>query len=750
MQQKTIQYNHRFSLVWWLATRALRNGLKGFRVFIIAIALGVGSIACVFSVSEMVKRAILNNGQELLGGDISISLTHEKINDQTRQWLKQHSQSISDVRTMRTLAIFGETRSLVNLKAVDQVYPLAGQLKLSNHLNQSLSTDEAFKRNDQGHFGAAVSTGVLRALKNKLGDRIMIGSHLFEIRALLENEPDRAINMFAYRPRIMISMEGLDASELDQPGSLIRNHTRLLISDELNATQTDKTPVNLPASVEKLESWKVEFNDAFPDTGWRMRDHRNVSPGLNRFIERIRTFLSLASLTALLVGGLGVVGAVRAHIDRQRSNIAMLLCIGANGRLVQSVYAIHLMLLSFLAILIGLFLGCGIPYLLDNTLTHFLNLPVHFLVDLKTILVSGGFGILSVILFSYPALSQMPSIKPVLLFHPRQDMRWSLLNLRRVMILVLLVAMMIILALFNTDDYRTSLVFALSITGFMGLLYIFGMFAIRLLVKKAKFRIQAIEMGLKNLQRPNSNTMLSIVSLGLGFSVLCSVLLVERNLNIVIEKTLKNDSPSHYFIDIQPDQREQFHDIVDQIDGVRSSHTVPMMRGRITHLNDVPVSEIDPPSDFEWILRGDRGITWMRTPPERGSKIVEGRWWASDHAGPTEVSFDVEAAEAFGLKLNDTITVKVLGRTIRAPITSLRQIDWDGLGINFVLVFSPGIFDRAPQTFLASVYLDQAVEETLEDRVFTAMANVSPIRVNEIMGRILQVLSALGLTIQVI
>ena len=176
--------------------------------------------------------------------------------------------------------------------------------------------------------------------------------------------------------------------------------------------------------------------------------------------------------------------------------------------------------------------------------------------------------------------------------------------------------------------------------------------------------------------------------------------MLEHNLERQIGQVLPEEAPGYYFIDIQPTDAAAFEKLVGAHPGVGVTQSVPMLRGRITQMNGTPVAEITPPPDFAWILRGDRGLTWSRQPPDAGSRITDGEWWPADYTGAPLVSFDARAAKAFGLEVGDSLTVNVLGKEVSARIANLRLIDWTSLGINFVMVFSPGMLEAAPQSQL--------------------------------------------------
>src|SRR5205085_8317555 len=147
-----------------------------------------------------------------------------------------------------------------------------------------------------------------------------------------------------------------------------------------------------------------------------------------------------------------------------------------------------------------------------------------------------------------------------------------------------------------------------------------------------------------------------------------------------------------------------------------------------------------------WFLRGDRGLTYAADLPE-GSRIVEGKWWSRNYAGPPLVSIDVEAARAVGLKVGDAITISVLGREIEAKIASLREIDWDTMGFNFVILFAPGTLESAPHSFMATVAMPEAQERPFARAVSGAFPEVSMIRVKEVVQTVSNMLGQLAVAV---
>jgi len=233
-----------------------------------------------------------------------------------------------------------------------------------------------------------------------------------------------------------------------------------------------------------------------------------------------------------------------------------------------------------------------------------------------------------------------------------------------------------------------------------------------------------------------------LLSLGIGLTVLVAVALVEANLSHEVETRVPAAAPAFFFIDIQPDELAGFATIVNATPNARFDQ-VPMMRGRITRLNGVPVEEAAVAPEAQWALRSDRGLTYSARLPQ-GSRLAAGAWWPINYQGPPLVSFDEALARGMGLNVGDTLTVNLLGREITATIANLRSIDWERLGINFALVFAPGTLENAPQTHLAAVYVPQTEEDDLARTVTERFPNISAIHVREALAVLDRIIGMIG------
>ena len=240
-------------------------------------------------------------------------------------------------------------------------------------------------------------------------------------------------------------------------------------------------------------------------------------------------------------------------------------------------------------------------------------------------------------------------------------------------------------------------------------------------------------LGVANLARPGAPTRLMLLSLGLGLSTLAAVALIQGNIRAQVLEQIPARAPTFFFVDVQNDQLAQFKSILATTPGVEQVDEVPSLRARIVSVRGVPADQVVATPETQWALRGDRGLTYAAAMPD-GTHLVAGTWWATDYAGPPLVSFDVNLARGWGVGLGDVIRVNVLGRDVDLRIASLRDIAWRSLGLNYAMVASPGLLERAPHTHIATVRTTPAAEAPTLRAVTDALPNVSGIRVADVLG----------------
>ncbi|MGY3608673.1 MULTISPECIES: ABC transporter permease [unclassified Bradyrhizobium] len=720
------------SLALRYALRELRGGLRGFYVFIACIALGVMAIAGVGSVAASLSEGLTREGRTLLGGDVSFSLMQREAKPAEIAFLRTHGD-VSVGATLRAMARNpAGTLALVELKAVDGSYPLLGELTL----NPKMRVSDLFAERN-GVFGAGVDSTLLARLDLKLGDDVSIGGATFQIRSVVEAEPDKLVGGVGLGPRFLVSEAGLRATGLLQPGSLVRWVYRVKLPANANDDRATTTFID-------------GARNALPEAGWEIRSRDNASPQLERNINRFTQFLTLVGLAALLVGGVGVANAVKSHIDRRRDVIASFKALGATGRDVFTIYLTQVIVLATIGSVIGLALGAALPFVIVGVFGKLLPLPVIPALHPDELALSFVYGLLTALAFGLWPLGRVHDVPVAALFRDTVASEWHRPRWSYLALMGAVIALLIAVAVGLSYDKRIAAVFVASSIAVFVLLRLIAAGLMALARRLPRSRVTMVRLAVANIHRPGALTPSVVLSLGLGLAVLVTITQIDGNLRRQFLAALPDRAPSFFFIDIPSTEADRFSAFLKQTTPDGTVEDVPMLRGRIVAARGVKADELKPSVDAEWVLQSDRGLTYTGEVP-KGSKVVEGEWWGADYHGPPLVSMEKKIADGLRLKIGDEIVVNVLGRDISAKIANLRNIDWQGLGINFVLVFSPNAFKGAPHSHVAT--LTEAHPSPSDDariikQVADAFPMVTSVRVREALETIGSVVTNLVLAIR--
>ncbi|WP_207455625.1 FtsX-like permease family protein [Azospirillum sp. SYSU D00513] len=716
------------SLAVRLARRELRGGLKGFRIFLACLALGVAAIATVQSVSYGILDALEQDGRALLGGDVAVRQIYAPPNPEQRAFLEAAGR-VSETAEMRAMTRSAdESRSsLVELKAVDAPYPLFGDLEIRDGGDPR----EALAQRD-GRWGALVEEGILARLGLEIGDSLRIGDGEYAVRGVIAREPDRASsNAFSLGPRLMVARESLETTGLLQPGSIVYWHAKVALPPGGDAA-----------------AFRKALEQRFPDAGWQVRDYTNASPQIERFIERMTLFLTLVGLTALLVGGVGVGNAVRAHLDSRGGTIATLKCVGAPGNLVFQIYLVQVLALALVGIAAGLLVGALAPLLLGSLLDGLLPIAARIGVYPGALLLAAVYGLLTALTFSLWPLGRAREVPAAALFRdvitpaggrPRRSYMaaMALSALALAGLAVLTAENKLFAAWFVGGSIATFAAFRAA-----------GWLVTRLAARAGRPRRPGLRMALANLHRPGNPTGTVVLSLGLGLTVLVAIALIEGNFSRRVTETLPKDAPSFFFVDIQPDQFEPLRQLVTETPDTRDFEAVPSLRGRIETVNGQPAEGALVNPEQGWVLRGDRGITWSAKLPEH-SEIIAGEWWPEDYRGEPLISIHRNVAEALGLEVGERMGVSILGRPIEAKVANIRNADFTSMTINFALVMAPGVLEGAPHTWIATVRATAQAEEAVQRAVLQRFPNITMVRVKDALDTVSTMLGHIGTAVRI-
>jgi putative ABC transport system permease protein len=711
------QGERRLPLLLGIAARELRSGISGFRIFIACVALGVLVITAVGAVSDALRAGFEKQGEAILGGDLTLSRTHVRAVGEERDAIDAFGR-VSETATMRTMARRPDNsdQALAELKAVDAAYPLVGVVEVAG----GKPLQEALRE------GAVVDPALLERLKLKVGDTIGLGSAQVKVAGALKTEPDGITDRLTYGPRVLISEATLEKSELIKPGTLVR--WRYAVKTGEGSADEDA----LLALRQRIEA-------DLPEAGFTIADRRDPSPQVSRTLERLRQFLTLIGLTALLVGGVGIANAVATFIDKRRKVIATMKSIGATSRMVLSIFLAEVLAVAAMGVVIGLALGTLAPFVLDWLFGDMLPIAAEMTVKPLSIVTALVYGFGVALLFTLWPLGRVERVSASMLFRdevahePAMPRTWVVLATLGV------AALLVVFALLTSDSKRIAIYFTIGLVVVFAVFAALGWAVTWVARRLPRPRYPELALALGNLGAPGGLTRSVVLSLGAGLSLLVAVALADASLVRELKDRLPTSSPDYFVLDVPKDDYDAMRSLIDGRVPGATMQEAPMLRGRLVRLNDVPVEEVKAPPEAQWVLNGDRGLSYADEVPP-GSRVVAGDWWPKDYSGEPLVSFESELASKLGLKIGDKVTVNVLGRNLTATISNLREVKWESLAINFVMLFSPNTLAGAPHNLLVTVSLPEGTALAAEGEVMRELSKAYPsvtaIRVKDVLAMV--------------
>lgn len=704
------------------AARELRGGLRGFRILLACLALGVAAIAGVGTVKSSIEAGLRAQGASMLGGQAEAEFTYRFATDEERAWLQSQSTALSEVTDFRSMAVAdgpnGPERGLTQVKSVDDAYPLVGAVELDSGMSLAQALDGR-----DGIAGAVMQRILADRIGLKVGDRFKLGTGEFILMDLIKFEPDSAGDGFGLGPRTIVRTRDLDGSGLLAAGSLYSTKYRVL----------------LPAGAD-LDAMAATAKDQFEHSGMRWRDARNGAPGVATFVERLGAFLVLVGLAGLAVGGVGVSSAVNTYLEGKTSVIATLRTLGATRGVIFATYMIQIGVLSGIGIVLGLILGAGVPLMLAPILSANLPVPTEFAIYPAPLVEAAIYGALTAAVFALWPLSRTENIRAAALFRDAFSAGGALPRWPYVLGVGILLGALVAIAIWFNGNATLTLWIAVGIAGALLSLALAAWGIRRAARRMGRYaRGPVSRWALSAIGGPREGAVSVVLALGLGLSVLAAVGQIDGNLRAAISRDLPEVAPSYFFVDIQPDQIDGFVDRLAKDPQVSRTDTAPMMRGIVSKINGVDATTV---AGEHWVIRGDRGITFADAMPQN-TKLVAGQWWTPDDTRP-QVSFAREEAEEIGLTLGDVLTVNILGRDIDVTITSLREVDFSTAGIGFVMTLNRAAVAGAPHSYIATVYAEEQAEAQILRDLAGMYPNITAIRVRDAIDQVSKLLAAIA------
>ncbi len=659
-----------FSLALRTLAREWRAG--DLAVLFLALFVAVAALTGVGFLVDRIDRAMRLQASEVLGADLRLQSPDPVGSNYTDEAMRRGLEHSGVVSTLSVILKADRTQ-LSNVHAVSTGYPLRGSVRISDTPFGAPSVT----RDIPAPGEIWPDSRLMAALDARVGDTVSVGSIELRISRVLISRPDQGSGFVDLAPSLLINEGDLAATELIQPGSRVR-YAALFSGNR--------------AAVADFSGWLEEHKTAAE----RLRDITEASPEIGNAATRAGRFLSLAALAGVLLCAVAIAMTARRYVKRHLDLAALLKTLGATRSTVLIISLAQLVCIALIAALFGALAGFlaqqGLLALLKDMIAADLPPP-----GWRPLVMGFAAAVLLLTGFALPPMLQLARVPAIRVL--RRDIGPPpLASMLAYGPAVLAVALLIF---WVTADLMLALGFVVGLAVVLGVLALTGWALVSIVGRLRAGTGLSWRYGAANLARRRAESIVQIVALGLGLSALLLLAIIRGDLIDDWRARLPKDAPNYFFVNISPDEREAFRDLLTG-QGAQLSRMLPMLRGRMLTINGEPVAErkfLTPRG--EGFATREQNLTWAaEIGPD--NKITEGHWFTPEEHGQPLVSVSTDFQESMPLKLGDKLSFDIAGEMIEVTVASFRNVQWDSMQPNFFLMFPPGILEGAAGTWMAS------------------------------------------------
>ena len=721
-----------------MAFRELRSSWRRLVFFFICVAIGVGTIVALRSLIQNVRTALMAEARTLTAGDVYLQ-TDQPWTNEILQGLERRLEGVTDVEqtetldttTMVRLADEESTRTkVVELRGVGAEFPFYGEFALGS--GQPYSFD--LLRNQ----GVLVVPELLTQLGLEVGDPIMIGEVAFTIRDVILSEPGRQLGAFSFGPRVLLDRDALEGTGLLSYAS--RANRQILI--KVDERQVDALVIGL----------REDLADAFVRVG----SYRRTENRIDRNLSQTENHLSLIGFVVVILGGIGVWSVTRVFVQQRLRSVAILKCLGATTGRVVSVYVAQVLMLGLGGSLLGVGLARAALAAVPDSLTEQAATAAGLAIVSTNLtgpaIVQGlTVGMLVSLLFALVPLLEIRHAKPLLLLRQGMSGPTAGIDWLRVAVMVLVGGALVLVATWQAASLEVGLYVVGGFAAVTVVLHVIGQALVAAIRPLESIGWFPLRHAVLNLSRPGNQTRVILLAVGLGSFFIIGVSALQTNLLSNFALELRDDSPDMFLIDIQQDQADGVRAMLDAT--VHDpSQLIPVLRARVTSVDGRNL-RVDGAQEARRAGLGREYMITYRLHLEENERVIAGTFWDDQPSTEPEVSIEQSLHAERGIELGDVVGFDVLGREIRARVTSVRSVEWDdSRSGGFMFLFRPGAFDDAPHAYIAFMRgpPEPEIRASLQRDIAAQYPNVSVIDGLEVLKTVRRVLEYVTLAINVV
>ncbi len=697
--------------------RELRSG--EVIVLLAAVALAVAALTAVGFLTDRIGRAVARQANEVLAADLRLR-SPDPVPTEWREAASEHGLETADTQTFPSVVFAGNLSTLATIKAVSDNYPLRGTVRIADRLFGEPHAVDTIP----GRGSVWADSAILARLDRSVGDTVSVGESDLRIDAVLTYRPDQSIGFASLAPSLLVNVLDLPATALINEGSRV-GYALLVAGDESD-----------------VDDFYSAVEDDLPESV-RVRNQEDSGARANNAAARAQRFLSLTAVITLLLSAVAIAMSARRFAHRRMDTVALMKSLGASQRFVISAASFQLVVLGVLGVLSGSIVG----FVVENGLTAMLgdlfasDLPDASLAPLG---LASGSALILLIGFALPSLIQLRNTPPLrVLRHDAMPPPPS-----RIFVAGTSLMAVAMLLYYTIGDALMLIIVLGGMLVVSAALYGVGRILVAAIGRSRGGVGIAWRYGLANISRRGRDSAVQVVAFGLGLTVLLLLTLVRTDLLQGWKRTLDENAPNHFLINIQPHERASIAQIF-QSDGIAAPRFVPLVRARMTTINNESVKTRQyPVSDGKWMANREQNLTWAEH-LSSSNELVEGNWWPPDYDGEPLVSMEEEAAMELGVGLGDQLKFMIAGQEIELTISSIRKVNWDSFQPNFFMVLSPGSLDDYPATFVASLKIEERQDGALL-RLIREHPTVSVIDLDVILQQVKGIIDKASLAVQAV
>ena len=715
-----------FNLILKYALKDLSRNYHKISSIIITLFISLFILSAIFTIEDSLKKELNDNAKALLGGDLEIDYNRNQGNLDLVNQVKEFATVSQMIEFSTMLSTTGREKNeslFTRIKTVDEKYPLYGEV--------DYEPIEAYERMQREPNTILINESLSKTLNIKINEQVKVQDQNFTVIGIIKSVPDVS-GFVAFGDWALAGKQTLEILKLNGIGSFLNYEYKVKFNNDDDPAQIEKKIENIFKNDQKV----------------KLRYPENSASGIKRIINNFSQFLSLVSISAMLIAGIGIANTLLSFINQNNMSIAVRKAVGFYSGNIKTLYYLQLFILLFIITVISYGSSFLIVPIADKYLSDGLGLNVYpvfsFLNFFKIFLV----GLLVLVIFSIPTISSIDQVKASNLFRNVFQNLQFYYSKKSVAVSFVLLSILIILFTIGTEQPTYSLGYFVAFFVCLIVFFLLSKLIIFFLKKFKSSSIVSLKVSIKNITQTKSITPITVMSLGLGVTLLLTLALVGTNFQREIAKSIPDIAPDYFFVGIQKGEREKFEQGILNMDKDANIEIVPMVSSGIVKINGVdPNTFIKPDNDSYWVIGSERRSSWVENIP-KDNPILEGEWWDLSKPNQLQISLDAKVAKDFNIQLGDIFTLNVYGREIDGEVINFREVDYRDLSINFAMLFNPQFAKQIPHEYLATAKFNS--DKFDETEMLEIMPSLSMIKIADYLLKVTAVLNKVFIAVTLI